>query len=292
MLHCIARITDMRLELPLVAAVLSIIGLLAVAGGEDFNPAGEKIPLKLNLVQGDTKRLALDADTNIHWRLNDQPTELHLKGSVACDIDVQHIDAGGDFTVQTTETRFAYSLKGGSFNTTFDSDHPTDQAKTNSHDQPARQFIGQPIRLKLDSLGQPTEVVDIDQLIEDQKTRTPSIAPEWTKQYTTAVMSGLKLVMAPLPNKPVAIGDKWQQQRTSDLVATETTYTLHDYHGGVAYVDLDGTMNVDPGDLKGPIHGQLEINQRTGWLIKEVIDLKLISGEILKVDGALTVTGK
>ena len=281
----------MRLELPLVAAVLSIIGLLAVAGGEDFNPAGEKIPLKLNLAQGDTKRLALDVDTNIHWRLNDQPTELHLNGSVACEIDVRQINAGGHYTVQMIEKRLAYNLKGGSFNTSFDSDLPADQAKTNSHDQNARQFIGQPISLKLDSLGQPTELVDIDKLIEDQKTRTPSIAPEWTKQYTSAVMSGLKLVMAPLPNQPVAIGDKWQQQCKSDLVATEATYTLHDYHDGVAYVDIDGTMNVDPGDLKGPIHGQLEINQRTGWLIKEIIDLKLTSGEILKVDGTLTVTG-
>jgi hypothetical protein len=276
----------------LVAAVVSFLGLLAVAIGGDSKPAGEQIPLKLNLAQGDSKRLTLDGDTNIHWRLNDPPTELHLTGSVACEIDVQKIDAGGHFTVQTTATRLAYSLKGGSFNTTFDSDHPADQAKTNSRDQSARQFIGQPISLKLDPLGQPTEVVDLDRLIQDQKARTPSIAPEWTKQYTSAVMTALKLVMAPLPIKPVAIGDQWKQQRTSDLVTTEATYTLHDYHDGVAYVDLDGTMNVVPGDLKGPIHGQLEIDSRTGWLIKEVIDLKLTSGDILKMDGALTLAGK
>jgi hypothetical protein len=37
---------------------------------------------------------------------------------------------------------------------------------------------------------------------------------------------------------------------------------------------------------------RLFVQSRTGWLIKEIIDLKLTSGEILKVDGTLTVTGK
>ncbi len=105
-------------------------------------------------------------------------------------------------------------------------------------------------------------------------------------------MNGMKLVMAPLPSLSVGIGDKWPLQIKTNGLEIDATYKLYDFHDGVAYVDLIGTMKVDSAKLEGPIHGQIQIDQKTGWLKSEVIDAKLSNGDTLKVDATMTVTGK
>jgi hypothetical protein len=281
-----------RVVLASRALLLAIVGVSALASAEDRQEHGDKIQLKLNLAKGDRKSISAAADTQVRWQLNGQPVDLQIKALLECEIEVTDHDATGGYTVQATEKRVSCSIKGGSVDTAVDSKEPAELAKSQSQYQYATALIGQPIQVTLDSLGQPQLVPEMDKIIAAMKAKTPPVAPEVTRQHISAIRDGLKLTMARLPDKPLAIGDSWTERRKIDQLEIEATCRLRDCRDGVAIVDVDGTMKLALGDLQGPVHGQLQIDQATGWLEKGTVDLNLANGEILKLNGTITIAGK
>ena len=280
----------MRIAFAIGAAALVMVGLLTVGVAEEAKPEEHKTQLKLNLAPKDTRSLLFNVEGDVHWAMEKTPIDLHVTVQMDCEVTVESVDAQGNYIVQLKQKRIAYGIKGFGPEMSFDSDAPVDKAKDDFPYQ--RAYLRLPIRLKLDPSGQPLEVLDLDKLVEALKERKLTVAPDDAKREAEIFMRAMKLVMAPLPSKPIGVGDKWTMQTKIDGLEVDATHKLTAFRDGIAYVLLIGSMKIDLGELNGPIHGEIQIDQPTGWLKREVIDLKLTGKGDFKVEGTLTVTGK
>ena len=112
------------------------------------------------------------------------------------------------------------------------------------------------------------------------------------KQFMSIVAN----VMVPFPGKSISIGDSWQGKTilpSGAPVEVDSTFTLREKNQTDLTIDVSSKIDLDnvtvPGmgspqgqtkvSLKGSYEGFLQIDQKTGWLIRKKATMK-ITGEI------------
>jgi hypothetical protein len=150
-------------------------------------------------------------------------------------------------------------------------------------------MVGQGYAARIDATGKVEEITGLDTLLKALSARLnlpegpARAAAEKTLAQQLAepnVRSQLQLIFSPYPDHPVAIGESWYRKNQMAMgfpLTLEATYTLKGRDTGIATIEVAGRSTtaanaiVDAGQLKvtyelhGDLHGQIQIEESTGW---------------------------
>lgn len=106
---------------------------------------------------------------------------------------------------------------------------------------------------------------------------------------------------APMPDHAVTVGDSWQSTTTVSSgvpLIMENTMTLTKREGGVATISIKTTLNTNPHaaplkigpvetsyqDLSGTQLAELQIDEKTGWIVKGTVTQDFKGHMSMKID--------
>jgi len=240
----------------------------------------EKIDLQLNMQKGTSHKVNFSMNMNNNVSVGDVTIDMMINMGMDMTFAVKDVNETGVHTVDLTYDRIKMKMT-GPVEMDFDS------AKKEEDPGPSGKIFGalagETLTMIMNRQAKVTDVKGFEKLAE--KLGVPKNQLESQRQQMTQMV-------APLPDKPVGIGDSWEStMKTPDpnLPATiSAKYTLTGRKDGLAMIKLDGTIKSDQG-INGTLSGTMSVEEKTGWTKNADIEMK-IKGT---VQGAkMNMTGK
>jgi hypothetical protein len=249
---------------------------------------GEKKTFTLQLEQGKqmNSRVAMDANASIR-AIGD--VDLDLKVTA----DLQYVP--GKTVDKSTPIELTLTNMDGNFHMhqgiIQSADIPSDQDYDFSNI--TDKYEGKPVTLLMNEQAQVTGIANLDEILGDEgmdslKSMTANAEALLGENFFERLIA----FTAVLPDKPVAIGDKWNHIINQEIfglpVKLEATYTYKSSENGIAHFDIDAdfemdTLSIDNANIELPIQGLpfkadnikvllrgtqsgfIKVNETTGW---------------------------
>lgn len=287
------------------------IGLLLAIGilgcGEGPQPAGEDLPpeptqtsekvsLKLNLKQGERRKMAMAIDSRITASAGGRRQDIEVSIGFGVTFDVEDVDANGVQTLKVTYDRVQVRISGGPQTIRYDS-------AAGGPDNPATRMyaamVGASLVTRITPEGETLEVRGLDELAERLAANAPPGTADQIRKQAQGMTGMFDQMKAVYPGKPVGIGDSWTSRMdvTSDPnmpLIVDATYTLNDRNSGVAIIGIDGKVSSTRG-LSGKMTGTNHLEQQSGWPTLTKINLELsgnVAGAEMQMSQTITITGE
>lgn len=235
-----------------------LLGLVALLCGPfaQVMSAQEKIELQLNMPKGESRKVNFSMDMDNNISVGDTTIDMTINMGMNMTFAVKDVDDKGLHTIDLTYDRIKMKMT-GPIAMDFDS------AKKDEDPDPAGKIFGalagQTLTMMMDRQAKVTDVKGFEKLAE--KLGIPKKQLESQRQQMTQMV-------APLPDKPVGVGDSWQSTMTTpdpNLPATiSAKYTLTGRKGGDAIIKVDGTIKSEKG-INGTLSGTMQVEEQTGW---------------------------
>jgi hypothetical protein len=276
-----------------------VIGLTSGCGGED---QADKLPLRLNLREGESLSLRMVTDQNISQTVLGQEQEITQKIGFDFTFLIDAVDADGTAMVQVT---YDWVM--------MEQDGPTGKIVYDSADPPARvpdlavgfaALVGRGFAMRLSAEGRVQDIQGVDALITGlleeldlpEGAEADAIEQSFRDQFgEEALKENMENMMAVYPEEPVGIGDSWARKIVISKgfpMILDNTWTLTAREGGVATIEVHSTVEPNPDaeplqmgpiqlsyEIAGEQQGTIELNESTGWTIGAELR-RALSGEI------------
>jgi hypothetical protein len=275
-----------------IAALVAITSFTACGnkkGGP--NTAGsEEYELVFNLPKGKVYNMQMNMSTEIEVSLMGQTMNSTNTSDMTMDYEIKDVLPNGNFVIRTTVKKIKISESGMGSNASYDSE--TDKATGEN----AQEFAAQQ-KAKLNSWTE----IEMDKYGKTIKTTYS----DSTNTKGGGVMDGFNFSM--FPNKKVKVGETWtsntdQKMKDVELII-KSTYSLLSVKDGVAETNLDGTIAIQPGEIKttlnGTQKGTIQIELATGITreanIVQDMDMEISDNEMkmpMKMKNTIKITMK
>lgn len=271
---------------------------------------GPKVQFQLNLEKGKTYHWQITTDQTITQTPMGRQMEMKQKIRMAMDFTVNEEDAAG-YDITITYTGIGYHQKSAMAEVDYDSDDPPRVVPALAKGFAG--LLGESFDIKLDKMGNILKVKNVDLLLDRmaKKMELPDaqrtlIMNQLKQQFgDKALLDSFKGVISIFPDKPVAVGESWKR---TFVMAGATPMILHNRwkltkrENGIAYLDVRTSINPNPDakplkmgaftlnySLKGSQEGEMELDEKTGWTLKAVLDQN-VRGDIKMGDNAWPIT--
>src|SRR5579863_4567501 len=256
--------------IPPLVALLTLLGAAA--------QAQDKLDLRLHFNKGDVRQTNLTLDESIGQTVQDAQQRTMQSLSIGYSLTVDDLDAQGNAIVSIHYDSIAFHSKSPAGEVDYDSTKQAANIPPMVGGMAA--LLGQGYWAKISPAGNVEQVSGLDALLKtvSAKLNIPegparAAADKLLRQQLDEQNLKIQLqsMFAPLPDRPVAIGESWYRktQLMSGIPLTlETTYTLKARESGIAIIELAGRAStpdhsaIDAGlmkvtyDLHGEVHGQ------------------------------------
>jgi hypothetical protein len=267
----------------------------------------EKITLQYNFKQGEVLKQNMVMSTDIVQKFIDQEMKISLTMGTKMTFDVKESRENSYILeVNYKELKIEVSIPGmEAGKVTFDSNTDEDVATQTNLGPMFKAIIDKPFEVVMNKTGKVESVTGVDAFLEamlntfDENVSDDvrqQMAVQFGSQFSEeAFKSQFEQNTGYLPDKPVGVGDSWNNQITTMVsnfkLNTNTTLTLKNIEGDVVNLNIEGTLSVPEEyeqevngiktktSLKGTQKGTLKVNKDTGWIISSDIMLNF-NGEI------------
>jgi hypothetical protein len=250
--------------------------------------AQEKLDLRLRFTKGDVHEMTVALDQNIEQTIQDQKQLTTQTLKIDYTFTVDDVDEQGTASISVRYHAIAVRSKSGGGEVNYDSSQPGTYVPSALAGLAA--LVGQGYSMKITPAGSVTQVSGLDVLL---KTVLAKLSiPEGPVRAAVELAIRQRLdeqnlktafstIFAPFPDHPVAVGESWYHKSQLNVgfpLTVETTDTLKSRDSGMAMIELVGRASTTPGgaidlgqqakmnyDLQGELHGQIQIQESTGW---------------------------
>lgn len=262
--------------------------LLTIAYLAPFATAQDKLDLRLRFNKGDVHEMTVNLDQTIEQTIQGSKQQTTQTVRVDYTFTVDNVDDQGTASVAVHYNSVALHSKSRAGEVNFDSAQPGSYIPSVAASLAA--LVGQGYSMKITSSGSIVQVSGLDALLQvllaklsipEGPVRTAAELSLKERLDEQSVKATLASVFAPFPGDTVALGQSWYRKFQVNLgfpLTVETTYTLKSRDNGMATIELTGRASTASGnaidlgqqakmsyDLQGELHGQIEIQESTGW---------------------------
>jgi hypothetical protein len=261
---------------------------LAFALLAPFARAQDKLDLRLHFSKGDVHDMVITLDQTIDQTIQNTRQQTTQSITIGYTFTVDDVDDQGTASISVRYKSVAVHSKSQAGEVNYDSTQPGTYVPSVVGSLTA--LVGQGYSMKIAPSGTVTQVSGLDALLKlvlgklsipEGPVRTAAELALKQRLDEQNVKASLASIFAPFPAEPVAIGQSWYHKTQLNLgfpLTVETTYTLKSRDNGMATVELVGRASTAPGstidlgqqskmtcDLQGELHGQIQIQESTGW---------------------------
>lgn len=270
-------------------AVLLFIAFLCPRPGIGSDAGTDAVNLRLRYQVGQTYRCTMQVkkSTARSYRGTELKSTQTRETTYTCK--VKAVDNKGTATIEMTIDRIVSDTSAGDH---LDSSDPKTASPTFGT-QVLRLMVGHTLTLRIEPSGRIVELKGMEAILEDimrgllpkdtdtRKATLPDTHQDLGNEANEALRVQMEAFAGVYPDKPVAVGDTWDQ------------YTLDSRNNGVATVSFekvieqdqdaepqpwsDGTLHFH---LAGTRKGIVQIDEQTGLIIEGRLDLRLKGEEV------------
>jgi len=266
----------------------------AAAGADD---AG-KTKLELRLRAGDTYKMRMTIDQKISQTIGGRTIDMNQTMGMGFACAVQQVDGQGNATLKVTYDSIVFKQDGPIGKTEYDSAKPPATVPAAAKGLAA--LLGQGFTITVTPAGHVTKVEGVEAVVERMLKQLdlpegPSkvaLQKKFKSEFGDQAMKGMmEQMMAIYPDKPVAVGDSWQQKVVASggfPIILRNTWTLKSRKGGVALLEVKSKIESNPDakpmdmgvmsikyQLSGDQEGTTELDEATGWTLRGKLVQKL-----------------
>jgi len=275
---------------------------LAVAGTAFGQAADEKIVLRLRLKEGESYRQRMTTDQKISQTIQGQQLDMAQKMGMEFTYDVLKVNADGTARVKVTYTGVLFEQDGPMGKIRYDSANPPETVHPLAQGFAA--LVGQGFSMEFTPEGKVTNVEGVDAMLKhmlanmdlpDEATKA-DLEKKLTEQFGDQAMKEMmENMMATYPDGPVGLEDSWSKKIVVSKgfgMIMENTWTLKARRDGKALVSVTSKVSPNPDaaaiavgpmkigyDLSGKQEGTIEIDEATGWTLRQELTQDL-SGKV------------
>jgi hypothetical protein len=267
--------------------------------------AFSQITLKYNFKKGEIFKQNMVTDMNLTQKIMDQEMNINIILSLKSTFEIKEVtEESYILEVKHKEMKMNTAIPGAG-NISFDSNTPEDIATQQDLGPLLKATIDKPIEIVMTKAGEVKSVKGLDKINEAMLNSLDTNIPDAMKRQLTSQFSSqlseenFKSMFSQnssfFPDKPVNIGDTWNQ-KLSVTVSNFTTdsdikMTLKSVDGKAVTMDVDGIISTPEGyememngmkakaSLKGTQKGTTTIDKNTGWIISSKSE-QSFSGDI------------
>lgn len=270
-------------------AAFRVTAVLVALSGFAAAALARQTTLHLSLTKGDVRHVSIvlnqSIDVTVRGVLRETTQELNL----GCTITVRDVDPQGDVTAAVRFDSVSFRAETPTGNVEYDSKNPDQLTQPPAAALAA--LVGQEYTMKIGSDGRIISTAGSEKI--GSAVAGKLSAPDEVRltgerilrrQFQPGSLTGaLQNLFAPLPDRPVAIGDTWGGARKIDSgfpYNLDTRWKLSADDGAIATIEVSGTASTPPAavlqmgpshldyELHGELHGRLQIQESTGqvWL--------------------------
>jgi hypothetical protein len=225
--------------------------------------------------------------TNTDVTVMGMPQSVSMEQSTDQQFDILKVNSDGSLDLKVTYKTVKIDQDLGMMTMKFDSEHPENNEPAEMVEN-FKNLIGKSMEVKMSNKGEVLDFKTKGSLFEGVFDNVPNgetMEAQMEAQFGEESMKqALSQMVGFYPEKPVKVGDTWTMKRSVKAGMTmdiETTYTLKSRKSGVAFLDFSGKVKTDPSnstiemmgmnmsyDLAGTQKGTIEVDEKTGWVIK------------------------
>lgn len=250
---------------------------------------GQKVDLSLNLKNGHRYVQEMTATSTIRQQIQGQDLDfgLEISGTIAFSVKETHPDG---YLMDVQYDRLFMSMKipmAGELR--FDSE---DTDPENVFSNVVKNMVGKPFVIKMSKSGKVLEVKNIEGLFDAAFKDFPEISDQQRDQILSqlnqaygadAFKGSLEMLTSIFPEKPVAVGDKWDIQtklRSGIDAAVNTEFTLEQHTKDYNLITGKAVFKTEPNgpsvksgsqnlnmELEGTMVSSIKVDPRSGWVI-------------------------
>lgn len=264
-----------------------IIPLILLVGISTFNYA-QKVNLKYDLKKGDYYQWEMNIDQVIDMNVQGQDMSMTQKLKFFTGVNVLE-EYDDSIRIEQKIERVKMDQQVMGMNINYDSDNPsTSDPMAAQMDQMFKSFIGEPIIIVLDKLGN-TLRTDLGKLADNQ-------------EFARNAGSSAQFVV--FPEKTLKVGDSWEDSikpLVETGINTQVKYTLLNVESGIATLKFEGKVTTEEGSeqgmkMSGKQEGKIKIEVKSGWTdssdIEQNMDMEINQGGMVmpaKVKGTVSM---
>lgn len=260
---------------------------------------------KKNLEIGDSFDYYFKMENETTIGIKEQELTTLLKEEDRYNFEVKDITEEGntvvDFTINFIETSTSNSMDGVPIGEAVSFNSEATEESENPSVTFLQKIVNQPNKVTYDKQG---NILSIKGLEERIDTLFKEVTTPGAQQFR-AQMQGLfneekmKLQLEELSGYAIQeknIGDSWEEKKTVSVnsnmnTQVNRTFTLKDRKDGKAFLDLRGTVLVNPDaklnmgtmsfryDIKGTLTGEIIVDEKNGWVASSTIQ-QIMSGKM------------
>jgi hypothetical protein len=257
----------------------------------------DKITLEYNLKQGELYKQNAEMNMDLVMKIMEQEMKISLAMGMKMTYEVKETQKDSyTLEMKYKELQISGGVPGMA-NLTFGSNTTEDVATPENFGPMLKAIIDKPIEVVMDKLGKVKSMKGMEAFHNAMLNSLDENIPEEVKQQLItqfgsqfseqSFKSMFEQNSGCFPNKPVAIGDKWNNKisvtASNFAIDVDMGMTLKSIESNVITIDLDGTVSTPEGyeqemngikvkmDMKGTHKGVLKLNKDTGWAISSDI---------------------
>lgn len=265
-----------------------LVGLTLLALSDCSAATSDKISLKFRLKEGAAYTQKTSSTQEIVHYLSGMRHQTTTTMDFAVRLNVEKVKADGTMQATLTYTSAALKQEGPTGTLEYDSSDPPEHLPPGV--RAIALLVGRPLGVTMAPDGEILALRGLDEvydrIIEDSE------LPEAMKDQFLEDMKKLMgedalaqmMKLAPFPEEPVAVGDKWTDESTAETgfpFSVETTWTLKSRENGTAIIYGESTVEPDDEaelvklgpttmrfDFSGTQQTTIELDEETGWTQK------------------------
>jgi hypothetical protein len=272
--------------LKIVASVLILMPVLSSCGNND------RITLQYNMKKGEIYKHNMASNTDLVMTVMGQEMKINMAMYMKMTYEVKDVRNGGDYALEVKFKEMKLAPGGASMS--FDSNTSDSIVTIENPGLLFRAIIDKPFEIVIDKIGKVQSITGMEKFHEYILGSFDENLPEEVKQQIITQVGGqfteqsfksqFEQSTGCFPDKPVKIGDKWNN-KSSIRVSTNITVNLDmdtrlkSVEDSVATVSFEGTISTPEGsvqeingisakmNIKGSHKGTMKLNMNTGWII-------------------------
>ena len=285
---------------------LFLIILLSACGGGDSNKKannnGEKYTLEYKLAKGDTFKQNVATDMNMSQEAMGQQIEIGIKMNMGMHYDVIDVqDSSIALEMKFDEMKMSMTSPMGAIE--YDSNTTEEYATLQDMGPMFKAIIGIPVEIIVDKTGDVKSAKGFEKLADamivslsnnfDASTKEQMVT-QFGEQFSEESIKSMLNASGNLPDKPVAIGDKWNINMSTKNgnieMIVNMEMVLKSVENNVATIEGEGSLGTDEPviqdangmevkiTMKGTQKSIVKIDMNTGQTISAVVDQN-VTGE-------------
>lgn len=244
--------------------------------------ASDEVLLKFNPTANAAYHMVLDMHYDMVTSAMGEEMKQSMGMSMKTNMKVGGVDASGSAKLNAVYESIKMNMEMGGMKMEYESGKKTDDQMSQMMGKVFDSFINMPLTFTLDANAKVTDVTGFEAIQKKIQAQMPPEAGDMGEMNN--MQESIQGSFAYLPNRPVKIGDSWEQTLETSVqqypMTMQSTYTLSDRKDGIAIINVRSVlrsdnskmnkeeltkMGIDDMSMSGTSTGVMQVNEATGW---------------------------